>query len=455
MKMIHIQQIALLLLLGTVFPVVSCNKEYINPSTASVPSVITSPDALMNLCAGLQRRFTVGRQSPLYCAPVGGAYGVYALYTINIGNTTEKELETGKGAITLNNSVITQMWTQCLLGRTEAETVLNNLDVAAEAGDRVGLKAYASIFYALNIGTLVQFYEQIPLATEDNAAFSPRAEALQRVISVLESADADLATTAPSVKFINRIPGAVPPGTTTRVPSIDMKNTVKALLARYYNIQSMITGTYDAAVGNKAIAAAAAASQTIPSTFTFSTATTNPLGEWNATVNVFGAIDSTLGLRNGLAPVPAASDPRVGFYISQTGPTTYPLKAFALNTTAIYPVYLPGEMSLIIAENYARQSQFVQAKTALDAVRTKTTDVYGIGASQPPYSGAMTMPALLTDIYKQRRLEMFISGQELEDSRRFGRPGPNQPGEERNRNFYPYPLIERDNNVNTPADPAI
>ncbi|WP_119080640.1 RagB/SusD family nutrient uptake outer membrane protein [Chitinophaga alhagiae] len=450
MKMIHIQQIALLLLLGTVFPIVSCNKEYINPSSASVPSVTSSPDALMNLCLGLQRRFTIGRQSPLYCAPVGGAYGVYALYTLNIGNTTEKELETGKGAITLNNSVVTQMWTQCLLGRTEAETVLNNLNVATEAGDKVGLKAYASIFYALNMGTLVQFYEQIPLATENNAAFSPRAEVLQRVISVLESADADLAATNPSAKFLSKIPNRTP-----GVPSIDMKSTVKALLARYYNIQSMLSGTYDATAGNKAIAAASAASQTVRSEFTFTTATTNPLGEWNATVNVFGAIDSTLGLRNGLAPVPAASDPRVGFYISQTGPTTYPLKAFALNTTAIYPVYLPGEMSLIIAENYARQSQFVQAKTALDAVRTKTTDVFGIGASQPAYSGAMTMPALLQDIYKQRRLELFVSGQELEDSRRFGRPGPNQPGEERNRNFYPYPLIERDNNLNTPADPAI
>ncbi len=114
-------------------------------------------------------------------------------------------------------------------------------------------------------------------------------------------------------------------------------------------------------------------------------------------------------------------------------------------------------MSLIIAENYARQSSFPNAIVALNAVRTKKAadDIYGIGADQSPYAGAVTQTAILTDIYKQRRLEMFISGQELEDSRRFGRPGPNQPGEERNRNFYPYPLNERDNNPNTPGDPAI
>lgn len=444
MKMLRIKQIILVVLMGSSVLITSCDKEYINPSAASVPSVTTSADALMTLCAGLQRRFTIGRQSPLYTAPIAGAYSVYALYTLNIGNTAEKELETGKGAVTQGNAIVTQMWAQCLLTKTEAETVLANLDVAADPGDKVGLKSYASIFYALSVGTLVQFFEKIPLVNGLNAEFSTREEALQKAITVLESADVDLATTAPSAKFLNKVPAG-----------IDIKNTVKALLARYYNIQSMITGTYNATSGNKAITFAAAASQTVKSEFRFTTTTTNPLGEWNFTVNVFGAIDSTLGLKNGLAPVPAASDPRVGFYISRTGPTTFPLKAFALNTTAFYPVYLPGEMSLIIAENYARQGLFTESKTALDAVRTKATDIYGIGAAQPAYSGPLTTPALLEDIYKQRRLEMFLSGQELEDSRRFGRPAPNSPNEERNRNFFPYPLIERDNNTSTPDDPAI
>jgi starch-binding outer membrane protein, SusD/RagB family len=444
MKMLRIKQISLLLLMGSSMLVTSCNKEYINPSTASVPSVTTSVDGLMNLCAGLQRRFTIGRQSPLYTAPIGGAYSVYALYTLNIGNTAEKELETGKGAVTQGNAIVSQMWAQCLLTRTEAETVLNNLSIATDPADKVGLKAYGSIFYALSMGTLVQFFEKIPMVNGLNAAFSDRSVALQNVITILESADADLATTNPSAKFLSKVPAG-----------IDVKNTVKALLARYYNIQSMITGTYNTTAGNKAISFATAASQVIKSEFRFTAATPNPLGEWNFTVNVFGAIDSTLGLKNGLAPSPAATDPRIGFYISRLNATTFPLKAFALNTTASYPVYLPGEMSLIIAENHARQGSFVPSKAALDAVLTKTTDIYGIGASQPAYSGAMTTAALLTEIYKQRRIEMFLCGQELEDSRRFGRPAPNAANEERNRTFYPYPLIERDNNTNTPTDPTI
>lgn len=444
MKISRIKQTSFLLLLAGCFQITSCNKEYINPSTASVESVTTSVDGLMHLSAGLQRRFTIGRQSPLYNSAIGATYNVFGLYTLNVGNTAEKEMETGKGAVSRDNSIVTQMWAQSLLTKLEAETILDNLNIAADPGDKVGLKAYASIFYGLSVGTLVQFYEQIPLTTGSNATFSPRADALQKVITILESADTDLATTNPSAKFLTRVPAG-----------IDIKNTVKALLARYYNIQSMITGTYNATAGNKAITFANAASKTVKSEFRFTAATPNPLGEWNVTINVFGAIDSTLGLRNGLAPVPASSDPRVGFYISRTGPTTFPLKGFAASTTTPYPVYLPGEMYLIMAENYARQGLFAQSKAALDMVLTKTNDIYGVNAAQPAYSGPLTTPALLQEIYRQRRLEMFLSGQELEDSRRFGRPGPNTPTEERNRNFYPYPLIERDNNTITPADPAI
>jgi starch-binding outer membrane protein, SusD/RagB family len=443
MKIFKIIPLALVATIATsVLP--SCNKEYINPSTASVPSVTTNVDALMNLCAGLQRRFTIGRQSPIYTATIAGAFSVYALNTLNAGNIAEAEMQTGKGGIALNNAILTQLWAQNLLLKQEAQTVLNNANIATDPSDRVGIKAYGSIFYALSLGTLAQFFEKIPITATTNATFSNRADALQAAITQLESVDADLATLVPSAKFNSKVPAG-----------IDLKNTVKALLARYYNTLSMTTGTYNSVAGNKAIAFAGLASTTIKSEFRFTATTPNPLGQENLTVNVYGAIDSTLGLKNGLAPTPFfVTDPRVGFYISKVG-GNYPIKGFATNLTSSYPVYVPGEMTLIIAENQARQSSFPAAKITLDAVRTKLTDIYGIGAAQLAYTGILDAASLLADIYKQRRLEMFMCGQELEDSRRFGRPAPNAAGEERNRTFFPYPLLERDNNTNTPADPAI
>lgn len=428
---------------------ISCKKEYINPSSATTASVTQNADALMNLAAGLQRRFTFGRQSPCYNLPVAGGFGIMALRTTNSGNVAESELESTTGSIAPGNSMVTSLWTQCLLGKNEAEIILNNLSIASDPSDKVGLKAYASIFYALNLGSLSQYFEKIPLVVENNATFSDRQTVLNKIIQTLESVDSDLTATSPSTKFLGRVPAG-----------IDIKNTVKALLARYYNMHSMITGTYNAASGNKAISFAQAVNLTVKSEFRYSAATINSFGDLASGANVFSAVDSTLGLKVGLAPVPAVTDPRIGFYIRKSG-TNFLINFHGLNSTASMPVYLPGEMNLIVAENYARQSSFGPCQTALNLVRQKTTDIYGINANQPAYSGTVDQPSLLNDIYKQRRIELFLSGMELEDSRRFGRvapvipPATPNPNSERRRNFYPYPLTERTNNTNTPANPDI
>ena len=84
---------------------------------------------------------------------------------------------------------------------------------------------------------------------------------------------------------------------------------------------------------------------------------------------------------------------------------------------------------------------------------------FGVNAGLPAYSGPQTAAALLDEIFKQRRIELFLTGVSLEDSRRLDRPPPPNPASyesyNRNRNFYPYPQTERDNNPNTPANPTI
>ena len=121
------------------------------------------------------------------------------------------------------------------------------------------------------------------------------------------------------------------------------------------------------------------------------------------------------------------------------------------------PVYLPGEMGLIRAEAYARKGDLANAVIELNKVRTKTAaqDAFGLGAGLPAYAGDNTAEAILLDIYKNRLVELAFQGFRLEDSRRFNRPGPGVTGAERNRNFFPYPRTERDNNSSTPADPGV
>jgi hypothetical protein len=124
---------------------------------------------------------------------------------------------------------------------------------------------------------------------------------------------------------------------------------------------------------------------------------------------------------------------------------------FTANNASV-PIYRPGEIMLIKAEAYVRKTpqDLTAAVAELNNVLTKTTDALGIGAGLPAYSGANIPTAILDEIYKQRCIELYLSGLRLEDSRRFGRPLT----ERGNRNFMPYPNSERDNNTNTPADPA-
>src|SRR5262249_27156608 len=157
---------------------------------------------------------------------------------------------------------------------------------------------------------------------------------------------------------------------------IDIPNALHALKARF----SLFAGNY-----STALTEANLASLTIKSTFNFTTVNLNPIFETHtSTNNVCAAIDlTTLGLPAGLQPDP--NDQRLLFY--QTNANNSKIKGFAAASTTAWPVYLPGEMTLIKAEAYARQStpDLVNALIELNKIQTKTpaSDPYGVGANLP------------------------------------------------------------------------
>ena len=121
------------------------------------------------------------------------------------------------------------------------------------------------------------------------------------------------------------------------------------------------------------------------------------------------------------------------------------MKGFAAATTTPFPIYLPGEITLIKAEAYARMNppDLTNALAELNKVVTKTpaSDPFGVGAALPPLTGPYTQAEILDLIYKFRSIELYMSGLRIEDERRF-----NRPNSERTRNLMPYPFRERDNN---------
>lgn len=416
----------------------ACEKDFTNPGAATEDQVLNSADGLIALAVGLQRRWSVSRVSPVYNYVTGSGFSTFELRLINPGNTDENEMSQGKNNISGNNAVVRNLWEQSLLTRAEAQKILDNAAIVPDASVRASLVAYASIFHALANGTLAQFFEQVPLETKQDATFSSAQAALEEAVEVLEKAGTDLSGVTIPTSFLNKTP-----------KSIDIKNTVNALLARFYNQ----LGQHD-----KAIAAANAVDLAVKSSFKYDDVNPNPIAFISInTNNVYQPINLSLGLPAALQP--DAADKRLTFYFQNTNPAGGDFRAagfFNGNSVAI-PVYLPGEMTLIKAEALARKSMLSEAVTELNKVLTKepATDAFGVGAGLPAYSGAQTQEAILTEIYRNRCIELFMSGLRLADSKRFNRTAPNESGEERNRNWYPYPNSERDNNPNTPNDPAI
>ena len=415
----------------------ACRNDYVNPSAALDTQAVNSPDALAALVNGLAFRYTIGRLGTVYNAVAAGGLTTRELRVLNAGNTDELFLEQGGASVQGPNAVIRNLWTSAQLVRSNADIVLENTQrVVQDEGFKSGLIAYSTIYRALALGTLAQFFEQMPVTTTKNAPFVPRIDVLKSIVQQLEAAATLEAATPPSAGFVARM-----------APGMDVPNTLQALIARY----SLMAGDND-----KAIAAAGRVNLAARSVFSFDDNTRNPVFETAfSNANVFAPQNANLGLPAALAP--DAADRRLAFYL-RTGVITNTQNlgtGFYTAANQPVPVYLPGEMLLIRAEAFARKSELANAVAELNKILTKTPaqDAFGVGAGLPAYAGAATTDAILTEIYRNRQIELAFQGFRLEDSRRFGRSGPGTTAAfERNRNFLPYPLTESDNNKSTPTN---
>jgi hypothetical protein len=408
-----------------------CKKDYENPGAASSSQVLNSAKGLMGTAIGIQRTYS------LNVAP--GTVDANGLVTgetflLNAGNTSELQLTTGGNAVDGTNALLGNIWTTANKCIYDANNVINGASQLADKGYASGLIGYSTIIKALSIGSLAQYWEKVPDTTGvTNTAFIDRVEGFGRAIAAIDKALAAIDANIISAGFTADLPAG-----------IDIVNTLNALKARY----SLFAGDYASA-----LAAANKVDLTKKSVFNFDAATANPVyASATSTNNLYQPVDSTLGLPVSLAP--DLADKRIPFYttINSTINPRFRLNGFWIAATAAIPIYLPGEITLIKAECYARQANpdLTAAVTELNKVVTKTAanDAVGVGADLPAVAPA-TKEEVLAEIYRQRCIELYLSGLKLEDMRRFERPEA-----ERKRNLFPYPFRERDGNTNTPADPA-
>jgi len=414
---------------GALLPI-GCKKDYADPNRATDEQVFSSPKGLTGVVTGLQRVYTLGRASNLYNHITINGLTTNELIVVNTGNTAEVQLAAGGTSVDGNHAMLTTYWTNLNKVIYDADKAIESAKALSDKNFASGLIAYGSIFKALSIGGLSQFWEKVPAGIGASVTFIDRVDGYKKAITVIDEALAAIAANAISATFTSSVPAG-----------IDINNTLHALRARY----SLFAGLYP-----QALAEANLVDLTKKSTFNFDALSLNPLFEIaTSTNNVVQPKDSTLGL---LVPLqPSLTDGRVPFYTSINASIAprFRINGFGNAAATAFPIYLPGEMILIKAEAYARAGtpDLVNGTTELNKVVTKNNDIYGVNANQPAAAPA-TIAELLEQIYRHRSIELFMSGLKLEDMRRFGRPTA-----ERKRNLMPYPLRERDNNPNTPPDP--
>ncbi len=431
MKLNKIRSITYAVGLAAIVSTQGCIKDYVNPNAATEEQVFSSPRGLTGATIGLQRVYTAGRGSSLFNMVVANGLVTRELILLNAGNIPELELVTGGGAVTGANSMLTGLWSTSNKIIADADKIIGSAQTLADKNYASGLIAYSSIFKALAIGNLSMYWEKVPASTGNNVTFIDRKDGFRRAITTIDNALAVVNANAVSAAFTTNVPAGV-----------DIVNTLHALKARY----SLYTDQYA-----QALVSANIVDLTKRSTLNFDALNINPIFESaTATNNVVQPVDSTLGLPAGLEP--SLSDQRVPFYtsINTTIAPRFRIRGFAGTSTSNWPIYLQGEITLIKAEAFARQNDLVNALIELNKVVTKTPaqDPFGVGAGLLPLVG-LTQPQILDQIYRHRSIELFMSGLKLEDMRRF-----NRPVSERRRSFFPYPFVERDNNTNTPPDPA-
>jgi hypothetical protein len=421
---------------GAAVSLAACNLDLQNPNAPTEEQVTTSVDGVIALATGLQGRFATSYGNFAYMAGlVTDEFAATSAALISISDAEQ-------GAVPSGTAIAENVFTSVYRTVRTADDLLTGsvaLESQIDPGTRSGLRALAFALKAEALGEAIQSYQKVPINTFGVTAptYVSRAEALAAVRAMLDSAAAEIAATAPSAFFTANI----------LTPGVNLPNVIHLFRARYARMANDDATALAAAnlVGRTGAPAL--------SVLTFPAPAANP---YNAVTGGPNGIAPRRQWRLSMQP----QDQRAGYFVvpsTTTGRVGSLLDAWNryANAQAPLPVYMPDEALLIKAEALANQNQLAAAQAALDSVRTDCTGGRGLDdpkACLPALGGQLTQAQLLTEIYVQRRYELFGTGLRWEDSRRRNAvrgptASPSVPADGQ-RCWLPYAVGDRNANPN-------
>jgi starch-binding outer membrane protein, SusD/RagB family len=334
------------------------------------------------------------------------------------------------------NGYCVTVWADQYKVMKSASDILGNIG-AIQMNDTLkkNITAFAELGKSMAMYNLITHFEKIPIKIDvDHPTFADRAAVITEALNLLTDAQSNISN------------GIVTTFTSSIISSgWDLANSIKAYKARFY----LMKGEY-------ANAAAAAASVTAESQFSYTATTSNPLYE-NFVRSLFSEplaswVRGPVGFTGFDNSRIAQGDKRVTALVDTSTFTTgkigndsvYYVSGINLTATTPYKFYTLNEMSLIVAESYARGGG--DAATYVNKVRAAA----GLSA----YSGSN----ILREIFVQRYYELFGMAQHWEDLRRFKNDNIDivnyQRATQLAHEWLVYPYTEDGTNPNCPAQPT-
>jgi starch-binding outer membrane protein, SusD/RagB family len=468
--------------------IMSCSLDPENPNVGLQETVIRQADPLYALTVEMQRFHA--RDFMLNVVTITGTTSRELAIRRSFVNLVE--LEAGGAAFPPANQNILALHRSMFVNIRNANLIIRSAPGIPEIPEptRNGVLALSYFYKAISLGYCVQYFEKSPLNDDltERAQYVGRDTVLAEVIRNLDSA----------LAFATRTPATLATGSQflTQVLSngflsgVQLPQTIRAFRARYllfagrYQEAIVAARTADSLGGTGASGATGLTGIPPPALVYDATLGTNVFWANIFNANNSGGTATNFAARDSFG-LPAslynASDTlRRAFFLGtdlRTPPSPNnapPPQFFNRNVLGYYgtnvgsvPMYMPTEMILIRAEAAARLGDLTTATAEINRVRTKTgllfplpiSTAFSLNTGTSPTFPGGTQQELLTEIYKQRCIELFLTGMRMEDARRLGIEAPTPTGSisgtTRTRNYYPYPELERINNPNTPRDPQI
>ena len=414
-----------------------CSLDLVNPNAPQEEEVLRDPELILTTAVGLQSQFAdnvlVFVRAPELVTDQWG--------TRQIALAADQSLVRGNPDATFG--VVSEPFSAAYRVARSARVLQVNAPAAnLSRGNQVGISALSKLLTAMSIGHLTTQYERLPAGYDSvGAAVLPAADVRDTVIALLESARAELlgVTDAELAPFKTRV---LDP---TAGTGIDLRNTVDAMLARFY----LFDGRY-----NDAITAAGRVNRASISLLQYPNPGQNPVWQYFSSLNYVGA-------RKEFFTDADPADARPAFWANRASGNTglpdsvYAMRVYGANRNDPYPLYLPDEMRLVQAEAYARTGNLGAAADLINAVRSDgrnpDTGVCTTSATEPrgclpplPATALDTPEEVFAQILYERRYELFGQGLRWADLRRLAAYTADTPS----MNYLPFPQSECDRNPN-------